>query len=285
MLSGAGAGRRERHYTMEEPGQTLPGAIASALDLTLNVYQARTGWLPAGWGVLWSLSIEEVFYLAFPIACLLLGRTRLLVPALVVLASSIPVVRASHPSRRDLGGRELPAGHGGDRDRRAGGVARATLADARAPRRGAGRRRSASSACWPSTSRAPNSGNRCASSTMLVLTLSAAALVIASRWRAAGRPDAAVAGVRLAALVRPPQLRDLPDAHVRRLAGRRPLRRGRRRLAGWASPGMRPSWRAPGRWAGSSRVSFPIPSSASRCARVRHARPARAGALPAKVSP
>lgn len=82
------------HYTMEQPKQTLAGAVVSTLGLHVNVYQARTGWLPAGWGVLWSLSIEEVFYLAFPVACLLLGRTRLLVPALVVLALSIPVVRA-----------------------------------------------------------------------------------------------------------------------------------------------------------------------------------------------
>ena len=83
------------HYTMEHANQTLPGAIGSALGLYVNVYQARTGWLPAGWGVLWSLSIEEVFYLGFPLACLLLGRTRLLVPVLAMLALSIPAVRAS----------------------------------------------------------------------------------------------------------------------------------------------------------------------------------------------
>lgn len=83
------------HYTMEQPKQTLAGTVMSALGLYLNVYQARTGWLPAGWGVLWSLSIEEVFYLAFPLVCLLLGRTRLLVPALALLALSIPVVRAN----------------------------------------------------------------------------------------------------------------------------------------------------------------------------------------------
>ena len=83
------------HYTMEQPKQTLTGTVMSALGLYLNVYQSNTGWLPAGWGVLWSLSIEEVFYLAFPLVCLLLGRTRLLVPALVLLAVSIPVVRAS----------------------------------------------------------------------------------------------------------------------------------------------------------------------------------------------
>jgi len=83
-----------RHYTLEQPGQTLPGAALSAFGLFLNVYEARTGYLPAGWDVLWSLSIEELFYLAFPLVCLVLGRTRLLVPALLALALSIPVVRA-----------------------------------------------------------------------------------------------------------------------------------------------------------------------------------------------
>ena len=83
------------HFTLEQPGQTLPRAALAALGLHVNWYEARTGYLPANWDVLWSLSVEEVFYLAFPAVCLLLGRTRLLVPALLVLALSIPVVRAS----------------------------------------------------------------------------------------------------------------------------------------------------------------------------------------------
>ena len=82
------------HYTPEQPQQTLGGMVASALGLYLNVYQARTGWLPAGWGVLWSLSIEELFYLAFPLVGLALRRAWLLVPALALLALSIPFVRA-----------------------------------------------------------------------------------------------------------------------------------------------------------------------------------------------
>jgi peptidoglycan/LPS O-acetylase OafA/YrhL len=81
-----------RHYTPAQ--QALGGLVASALGLYVNVYQARTGWLPAGWGVLWSLSIEELFYLAFPLVCLALRRASLLVPALALLALSIPVVRA-----------------------------------------------------------------------------------------------------------------------------------------------------------------------------------------------
>jgi peptidoglycan/LPS O-acetylase OafA/YrhL len=83
------------HYTLEQPGQTLPRAALAALGLHINVYEANTGYLPANWDVLWSLSIEEAFYLAFPLVCLLLGRTRLLVPALLLLALFIPVVRAN----------------------------------------------------------------------------------------------------------------------------------------------------------------------------------------------
>ncbi len=82
------------HYTLEQPGQTLPRAAFAAIGLHINVYEANTGYLPAGWDVLWSLSIEEVFYLAFPVVCLVLGRTRLLVPALLALALSIPLVRS-----------------------------------------------------------------------------------------------------------------------------------------------------------------------------------------------
>ena len=82
------------HYTTEQPQQTIGGMVAAALGFYVNVYQARTGWLPAGWGVLWSLSIEELFYLAFPLVCLALRRAALLVPALALLALSIPFVRA-----------------------------------------------------------------------------------------------------------------------------------------------------------------------------------------------
>ena len=42
-------------------------ALLAALTLHVNVLQAQRGWLPAGWGVLWSLSVEEMFYLFFPV--------------------------------------------------------------------------------------------------------------------------------------------------------------------------------------------------------------------------
>ena len=81
------------NYTITGDAQSLPGAIFSALGLHLNWYEGRTGYLPGGWDVLWSLSIEEVFYLGFPVACIVLGRTRLLLGLVFgVLALSLPVL-------------------------------------------------------------------------------------------------------------------------------------------------------------------------------------------------
>ena len=38
---------------------------------TCELAGGRTGYLPAAWNVLWSLSVEEAFYLAFPLLCML----------------------------------------------------------------------------------------------------------------------------------------------------------------------------------------------------------------------
>jgi peptidoglycan/LPS O-acetylase OafA/YrhL len=87
------------HYAIDNAKQTLPRAIVAALGLHLNWYEGMTGYLPASWDVLWSLSIEELFYLAFPLVCLTLGRTagrtRWLVPGLLVFALSLPFTRAA----------------------------------------------------------------------------------------------------------------------------------------------------------------------------------------------
>lgn len=84
-----------RDYVISRPGQSLPRAIGSALGLHLNWYEGRTGYLPGNWDVLWSLSIEEAFYLGFPWLGLGLRRARVLVPALLLLALSLPVSRAA----------------------------------------------------------------------------------------------------------------------------------------------------------------------------------------------
>jgi len=81
-------------YRVEENGQTLGHALFSAVGLHLNWYEGQTGWLPASWDVLWSLSIEEVFYLGFPLICLLpIGRLRWVL--LLALAISLPWTHAA----------------------------------------------------------------------------------------------------------------------------------------------------------------------------------------------
>jgi peptidoglycan/LPS O-acetylase OafA/YrhL len=82
-------------YVIRHPNQSLPGAILSALGLYLNLYEGATGYLPGGWDILWSLSIEEVFYLAFPLLCLVCGGTRWFVALVVVLALSMPFTHAA----------------------------------------------------------------------------------------------------------------------------------------------------------------------------------------------
>ena len=84
-----------RDYTIIHANQSLLRAILAALGLHLNWYEGQTGYLPGNWDVLWSLSIEEVFYLGFPIVCLLTRRRVVLLPILVLLALSMPWTHAA----------------------------------------------------------------------------------------------------------------------------------------------------------------------------------------------
>ena len=49
----------------------------------INVLEARRGYLPGNWDILWSLSVEEMFYLFFPLVARLFGRGRLFVALLL----------------------------------------------------------------------------------------------------------------------------------------------------------------------------------------------------------
>jgi peptidoglycan/LPS O-acetylase OafA/YrhL len=62
------------NYVVTEKTGGLGRALLAALTFRVNVLEARRGYLPGSWDVLWSLSVEEMFYLFFPLACWLLGR-------------------------------------------------------------------------------------------------------------------------------------------------------------------------------------------------------------------
>ncbi len=57
---------------------SLARALVAASTFHINWLEAKTGYLPASWDVLWSLSVEEVFYLFFPVVCLLLRKPALI---------------------------------------------------------------------------------------------------------------------------------------------------------------------------------------------------------------
>jgi peptidoglycan/LPS O-acetylase OafA/YrhL len=61
----------------------LGPALLAALTFRVNVHEARHGYLPGSWDILWSLSVEEMFYLFFPIICRVFGRGRLLIAILL----------------------------------------------------------------------------------------------------------------------------------------------------------------------------------------------------------
>lgn len=73
----------------------LSRALVAALTFHINVLEARRGYLPASWDILWSLSVEEMFYLFFPLICWLLGRGKWLVALLLIFVVLGPVGRTT----------------------------------------------------------------------------------------------------------------------------------------------------------------------------------------------
>ena len=70
----------------------LGRALLAALTFHVNVLEARRGYLPGNWDILWSLSVEEMFYL-FPLACRFLSRGKLFVVTLFVFVVLGPFAR------------------------------------------------------------------------------------------------------------------------------------------------------------------------------------------------
>lgn len=71
-----------QHFVIRNKVASLGTALVAALTFRINVLEATRGYLPGSWDILWSLSVEEMFYLFFPVLCFFLRRLKLLVPVL-----------------------------------------------------------------------------------------------------------------------------------------------------------------------------------------------------------
>ena len=71
----------------------LAHALLATLTFQLNVLEARRGYLPGNWDILWSLSVEEMFYLFFPIVSRLFARGKLLLLLLATFVALGPLAR------------------------------------------------------------------------------------------------------------------------------------------------------------------------------------------------
>lgn len=75
-------------FTIRPERASLGRALVAALTFHVNWLEGHHGYLPAGWDVLWSLSVEETFYIVFPLAAVLLGSER---PFLLVLGALVVI--------------------------------------------------------------------------------------------------------------------------------------------------------------------------------------------------
>jgi peptidoglycan/LPS O-acetylase OafA/YrhL len=81
-----------------EFGGAVPLWVVDLASLTfwMNVLMGQSGWVNYVLCVQWSLSIEEVFYLSFPVFCLVFRRDRWLVLAWGAFILLGPIWRATH---------------------------------------------------------------------------------------------------------------------------------------------------------------------------------------------
>lgn len=84
-----------KNFIISDKTGGLGRALIAALTFHVNVLEAHRGYLPANWDILWSLSVEEMFYLFFPAVSKLLGRGRWLVVFLLILVVLGPFGRTT----------------------------------------------------------------------------------------------------------------------------------------------------------------------------------------------
>jgi peptidoglycan/LPS O-acetylase OafA/YrhL len=91
-------------FTIRPERASLGRAVWAALTFHVNWLEGRHGYLPGSWDVLWSLSVEETFYLLFPLTCVFLRKERVLLLPLLCLIIIGPINRTVLADQDPWGG-------------------------------------------------------------------------------------------------------------------------------------------------------------------------------------
>jgi peptidoglycan/LPS O-acetylase OafA/YrhL len=73
----------------------LPRALLAALTFHVNWLETKVSYLPANWDVLWSLSVEETFYLAYPLVCRFIRNRWVMAAMALALMAAGPFARTA----------------------------------------------------------------------------------------------------------------------------------------------------------------------------------------------
>ncbi|MGL4630146.1 MAG: acyltransferase family protein [Leadbetterella sp.] len=92
-------------FEIDTQKTSLGRTIFAALTFHINYLEIAIGYLPASWDVLWSLSIEEFFYIFFPIVCFVCRKEWQIVATLSVFLVLSPIVRTHLYIDNELGDR------------------------------------------------------------------------------------------------------------------------------------------------------------------------------------
>jgi peptidoglycan/LPS O-acetylase OafA/YrhL len=81
------------YFKLDTRDYSVLGAVIHILTFRFNALLVHFGWNINTWNVLWSLSIEETFYLCFPLVCMLLRDARLFAGLCIILFFAGPLAR------------------------------------------------------------------------------------------------------------------------------------------------------------------------------------------------
>jgi peptidoglycan/LPS O-acetylase OafA/YrhL len=87
-------------YAIKPERASLGRVLLAALTFHFNYLEGHRGYFPANWDVLWSLSVEEMFYLGFPFLCWAVRRERLFMVAMILLIIVGPLNRVALAGHR-----------------------------------------------------------------------------------------------------------------------------------------------------------------------------------------